>query len=96
MKTPAQPGRALSQLPPHGAPEQLLAGWAASASRTRQVAAALGLELLSQPSGTPVIPSGEIAARFGVRAAVAMQARNLLIGAGVVCRSADWPRYQVR
>jgi hypothetical protein len=91
---PAQPGRPLPELPPEvpGVPGQLLAGWAASASRTRQVAAALGLELLSQPSGTPVIPAGDIAARFGVRAAVAVQARNLLIGAGVVCRSADWPR----
>ena len=62
----------------------VIAGWAASPAATRQIAAALARELAAAPRNDPVDSTQKIAARFSVSRSVAVNARNLLIGRGII------------
>ncbi len=70
-------------------PDRVIAGWAASGARYRQVAAALARELRDQDSGAPLESSIKIAARLGADHSTAVRARDLLLGAGFICQEPD-------
>ena len=73
--------------------DQLIAEWYRSGSRVRQIAAALGRELLGQPPGTPAPSSMKIADRFNAAPSTAVRARNLLEGAGIVYQAGNLHYY---
>ncbi len=83
--------------------ERVIAGWAASGARSRQVAAAWARELLDQASapgtdrgaGRPVESTMKVAARAGVSNSAAARARRLLVGAGFLRQRPDRHYYYV-
>jgi hypothetical protein len=62
----------------------VITAWANSGSRTRQIAARLARELASLPENTQVESSMKIAARFRTSNTMAVNARHLLMGQGIV------------
>jgi DNA-binding GntR family transcriptional regulator len=60
------------------------AEWAASPAAARQLAAALARELQAASPDDPVDSTQKIAALFTVSRSVATDARNLLIGQGII------------
>jgi O-methyltransferase involved in polyketide biosynthesis len=75
--------------------QRVLDGWAASTFRVRQVAAQWGRELLSQPKGTRVESSMAASVRLAADHSTVVRARNLLMGAGIVCKTSEDNRYHV-
>jgi hypothetical protein len=67
--------------------EQVIAGWAASGSRMRQIAATLAHELAKVPHGERVDSSVKIARRFGASNTMAVHARYLLTGQRIIHKS---------
>jgi hypothetical protein len=72
----------------------LIAEWARSPSRIKQVAAALAREMQDQRTGTPVESSPEIAARRDVSLAMAENAKRLLASARII-RSGPGRRHYI-
>lgn len=58
--------------------------WAASPAATRQIAAHLAGDLAAASRNDPVDSTQAIATRFSVSRSVAVNARNLLIGRGLI------------
>jgi hypothetical protein len=65
------------------AAERVISELAAHWSRTRQLAAALARELAQRPEHSRLEPSTRTAARHGVSLNTALNARNLLVDAGL-------------
>jgi hypothetical protein len=61
--------------------------WARHHSRTRQLAARLAGELALRPDHSRVESSMKIAERYGVSNTMAVNARNLLMGAQLIYKS---------
>ena len=64
-----------------------IAGWAASPVVTRQIAANLARDLVAASQHDRVDSVRKIAARFCVSGSVATNARNLLMGRGIIYKS---------
>jgi DNA-binding GntR family transcriptional regulator len=69
---------------PQSPANAVIAGWAASPAATKQIAAQLASELTAAPRNDPVASAQKIAARFSVSRSVAVNARNLLQGQGII------------
>jgi hypothetical protein len=65
----------------------VIRAWASGHSLTRQLAARLARELALRPDHSQVESSMKIAARYGVSNTVAVNARNLLMGAHLIYKS---------
>jgi hypothetical protein len=65
----------------------MIAEWAGSPSRTRRIAASWARELVALPTDTQVESSMKIASRFGVSNTMAVRARYLVTGPGVIRKS---------
>ena len=76
-------------------PEEVIAEWSRSTFRVRQIAAAWGRELLSQPKGTRVESSMKIADRLVEDHSLVVRARNLLADAKIICKWDEDNRYHV-
>ncbi len=66
--------------------DPVIAGWAASPVVTRQIAARLARDLAADTRNDLVDSTQKIAAKFSVSRSVAVNARNLLIGRGIICK----------
>jgi hypothetical protein len=86
---------ATSQVTDAAPASQVIAAWASSGIRARQIAAAWGQELLSTPRHARVESSMKIAERFHADNSMAVRARNLLMGAKIIYKSDDDNRYHV-
>lgn len=62
----------------------VVAVWASSGSRTKRIAATLARELANANPGGRVDSSMKIAARFGTSNTMAVKARCLLMGQGII------------
>ena len=69
--------------------QSLIAEWARSPSQTKQIAATLALEMLSQPKGTRVESCREMAQRCNVNLSKAEQARKFLATTNIIRKSND-------
>lgn len=67
--------------------ELIIAEWAISGSQTKRIAAMLARELMTAREGDKVISSMKIAERFGASNTMAVKARYLLIGQGIIHKS---------
>jgi hypothetical protein len=67
--------------------KRIIAEWAAGGSQTKRIAAMLACELMAASEGDRVISSRKIAERFGASNTMAVKARYLLMGQGVIHKS---------
>ena len=69
------------------AASSVIRAWASHHSRTKQLAARLARELALCPDHSQVESSMKIARRVGTSGTMAVNARNLLMGAGLIYKS---------
>lgn len=83
-RQPQQPPASQHGAQPESPASAVIAGWAASPAATKRIAAELARELTAAPRNDPVASTRKIAARFCVSGSVAVNARNLLLGRGII------------